>query len=254
LAAQYLLLYELSLPFGLDLNNRINLDKSETRMTVTLKNLSSLAVLQLEARAQKWLKENVREEMQTVGAGPTMMFAHIAKRNIELMLKGTISALVLISLILIVAFKSIRIGLISLIPNLIPAGMAFGLWGMLVAQVGVATSIIAAMSFGIVVDDTVHFLSKYLRARRELHLSAEDAVRYAFKTVGTAIWVTSAILMAGFLILTFSGFAINYQLGLLTSLTIAFALIADLLFLPPLLVFLEEGRVEEEKPLKIFWP
>ncbi|MFQ5579660.1 MAG: RND family transporter [Nitrospiria bacterium] len=246
LAAQYLLLYELSLPFGLDLNNQINLDKSETRMTVTLKNLSSKKVLELDARAQGWLKENHHEEMQTVGAGPTIMFAHIAKRNIELMLRGTVFALVLISLILIFAFKSVRIGLVSLIPNLIPAGMAFGLWGMLVGRVGVATSIITAMSFGIVVDDTVHFLSKYLRARRELHLGASNAVRYAFRTVGTAIWVTSAILMAGFFILTFSGFAINAQLGLLTSITIAFALTADLLFLPPFLIFLEGSRTEDE--------
>jgi len=254
LAAQYLLLYELSLPFGLDLNNQINLDKSATRMTVTLENLSSREVLQLEARARRWLKENLREEMQTVGAGPTMMFAHIAKRNIRSMLKGTVFALVLISFILIFAFKSLRIGMISLIPNLIPAGMAFGLWGMLVGQVGVATSIITAMSFGIVVDDTVHFLSKYLRARGELQLSPDDAVRYAFKTVGTAIWVTSVILMAGFIILTFSGFAINAQLGLLTSITIAFALVADLLFLPPFLIFLEGDRIDHEVMIPVPGP
>ena len=137
LAAQYLLLYEMSLPYGLDLNNQINVDKSATRVAVTLKVLSTNELLALEERAQKWLKDNGLPSMEEVqGASPSLMFANIGYRNIRSMLLGTIIALILITLILIVALRSVKFGLISLIPNMVPAAMAFGLWGMLVGQVG----------------------------------------------------------------------------------------------------------------------
>ncbi|MES9926701.1 MAG: MMPL family transporter, partial [Candidatus Thiodiazotropha sp. 6PDIVS] len=154
------------------------------------------------------------------------------------MLKGTTIALVVISFILIIALKSFRIGTISLIPNLVPIGMAFGLWGLTVGEIGLALSIVSGMTLGIVVDDTVHFLSKFLRARREKNLPKEDAVRYAFSTVGTALWVTSLVLIVGFSILAFSQFQLNAGMGLLTAITLALALVADFLFLPPLLIFL----------------
>jgi hypothetical protein len=92
------------------------------------------------------------------------------------------------------------------------------------------------MTLGIVVDDTIHFLSKYIRARREQGLSAEHAVRYAFHTVGEALWVTSVALVAGFLVLSTSAFELNAGMGLLVSIVIALALVVDFLFLPPLLM------------------
>ena len=100
LAAQYLLLYELSLPFGLDLNNQINVDKSSTRFTVVLENISTRDALALDKRAQAWLKEHGLPSMQAYGASPLIMFSHIAKRNIKSMTVGVVLALVLISLIL----------------------------------------------------------------------------------------------------------------------------------------------------------
>ncbi|MAT64369.1 MAG: RND transporter [Gammaproteobacteria bacterium] len=241
LAAQYLLLYEMSLPYGLDLNNQINVDKSATRLTVTVESMSSNDLLALEARAQAWLQEHAPEQV-TEGASPTVMFAHIGKRNIQSMLGGTTLALVLISMILVLALRSLRIGLISLVPNLVPAAMAFGLWGLLVGQVGLALSVVTGMTLGIVVDDTVHFLSKYLRARREQHLSSERAVRYAFHTVGTALWMTTLILAAGFLVLAQSAFEVNAGMGMLSAMTILLALLADFLLLPPLLMALDRRR------------
>jgi len=236
LAAQYLLLYEFSLPFGLDLNNQINVRKSATRLTASLKSISSEQLLMLDQKAAQWLKDNAPAYMQTHGASPSVMFANIGHRNIRAMLKGTTVALVLISLILMFSLRSVRIGLLSLIPNLAPIGMAFGLWGLFVGQVGLALSVVSGMTIGIVVDDTVHFLSKYLRARREKGLSSEQAVRYAFHTVGTALWVTTLVLMLGFGVLAFSDFELNAGMGLLTAITIGLALLADFLFLPPLLM------------------
>jgi predicted RND superfamily exporter protein len=236
LSAQYLLLYEFSLPFGLDLNNQLNVKKSATRFTVTLESISTQQLLKIEEDAQQWLLKHA-PEMRSEGASPTVMFAHIGKRNIIAMLEGTTIALVVISLILLIALKSPRIGAISLIPNLTPIGMAFGLWGLTVGEIGLALSVVSGMTMGIVVDDTVHFLSKYLRARREKKLPREDAVRYAFSTVGTALWVTSLVLMIGFGILAFSSFQLNAGMGLLTAITLGLALLADFLFLPPLLIY-----------------
>ncbi len=175
------------------------------------------------------------------------MFSYISERNIKSMLTGTLIAFVLISLSLIVFLRHFRLGVISLIPNMIPALMTLGLWGLLVGRIGLASSTVVAPSWGIIVDDTVHFLSKYLRARREMGASPEDAVRYAFSTVGTALCVTSAVLVAGFAILSFSLFEINATMGLLTALAIAFALIADFTLLPALLLTLEKKEMSSNE-------
>jgi predicted RND superfamily exporter protein len=235
LSAQYLLLYEMSLPYGLDLNNQIDIDKSATRLTVTMESVSSNELLEIRARAQQWLADNV-PYIKSDGASPSVMFAYIGQRNIRSMLIGASIALVLISMILVIALRSLKIGLVSLVPNLAPAAMGFGLWGLLDGQIGLGMSVVMGMTLGIVVDDTVHFLSKYLRARREQGLGAEDAVRYAFHTVGIALLVTTLVLIAGFMVLTQSAFKLNADMGLLTAITIGIALIADFLFLPPLLM------------------
>ena len=238
LAAQYLLLYEMSLPYGLDLNNQINIDKSATKLTVTLETLSSNEMLALEARAQGWLLENGLDEMQVAGSSSAIMFSHIGYRNIRAMLVAAVIALILISGLLIFALRSMRFGLISLVPNLAPAGVAFGLWGVFHGEVGLALSIIASVTLGIIVDDTIHFLSKYLRAVREHGCSPEQAVQYAFSNVGVALTFTTMALAIGFMILALSPFQVNAQMGLMTAITVVLALVIDFLFLPPLLIAL----------------
>jgi len=240
LAAQYLLMYEMSLPYGLDLNNQINLDKSALRMTVSIKTMSSNEILEMEQRAANWISKNAKYIKSAKGSGPTVMFANIGQRNIKSMLIGTTIALILISGILIFAFRSIKTGLVSMVPNLVPAAMGFGLWGIFVGEVGLGLSVVSTMTLGIVVDDTVHFLSKYLRAKREYGYTAPDAVRYAFTHVGRAMLTTSIVLVAGFTVLAQSHFALNSGMGALTAIIIAFALLADFFFLPPLLMKLEK--------------
>ncbi len=242
LAAQYLLLYEMSLPFGLDLNNQINVDKSSTRMTVTMKNVTSRELREMDEKARKWLKANAPERMFTYGSGLSIIWAHISGRNINSMLGASFGALVLISGILILALRSFRLGLVSLIPNLTPALMGFGIWGMLVGQVGLGLSVVAALTLGIVVDDTIHFMSKYLRARRENGMDPSSAVQYSFNTVGTAMWITTVVLVAGFMVLSLSGYKLNSHMALMTAITITLALAMDFLFLPTLLMTVEERR------------
>jgi hypothetical protein len=212
-----------------------------------LRNMTTNTVLALEQRAQAWLRGNTPAQLHANGASPTIMFSHIGERNIRSMLLGTTVALILISILLVAALRSVKIGLLSLVPNLIPAALAFGAWGIAVGQVGLALSVVTGMTLGIVVDDTVHFLSKYLRARREKGLGAEDAVRYAFSTVGLALVATSVVLITGFMVLAFSAFALNSNMALMTAVTILFAIVADFLLLPPLLMALDGDDRDGER-------
>ena len=239
LAAQYLLLYEMSLPYGLDLNNRIDIDKSATRVVVSTQTLSSNEVLDLDGRAVQWLADHAPNIAHAESSGLTLMFAYLGRRNIVAMLLGTTVALVGISFVLIAALRSWRIGLTSLVPNLVPGALGFGIWGLAVGEVGISLSVVTAMTLGIVVDDSVHFLSKYQRARRELGCTSPDAVRIAFRTVGRALLTTSVVLVAGFFVASFSSFELNAGMGQLTALVIALALLADFFLLPPLLMKVE---------------
>lgn len=251
LAAQYLLLYELSLPQGLDVNNQLNVDKSKTRVIATFRNLTSNEILKLEQRVLKYF-ESQNSPYELTLASPSLMFAHIGASNIVGMLKGSSIALILISILLGFALRSVKFGLISLIPNLTPAMVGFGVWGMFVGEVGLGLSVVMGVTLGIIVDDTVHFLSKYIRARREKGLSSEDAVRYSFASVGKALWVTTAVLVAGFGVMATSSFKVNADMGLLTAVTILIALIIDFLFLPPLLMLLKSKKdKEQEKAAKL---
>ena len=240
LAAQYLLLYELSLPFGSDLNDRIDIAKSATRLVVSTSGSWSRELRALDERAQVWLGANA-PGLAAEAKGLSIMSAHVSQRSIDSMLSGTIAAMALISFILIFIFRSIRIGLLSLLPNFIPAIMSFGLWGYLVGHVGIASSVVVAIVFGIIVDDTIHFLSTYLEARRE-GLAAADAVRSTFRTVGQALLTTSVVLSAGFLAFATSGFEVSWSLGLLVTMTIIFALAADFLLLPSLLMVADRNK------------
>ena len=244
LAAQYLLLYEMSLPYGLDLNNQINVDKSSTRIVVTVGDMHTDDFLALAERSEDWLRYSGPYGMNAKATGPSVMFSRITQRNLRSMVFGTLLAFVLISGVLVVTLKNLKLGVLSLVPNIVPALMAFGAWALTVGTVGFSVSVVAAMTMGIVVDDTVHFLSKYLRGRREKGLDAPDAVRYAFSTVGRALWATSAVLVAGFLVLAQSTFKQNADMGLLAALTIVFALVADFFLLPQLLMLVDRRRAE----------
>ncbi len=252
LAAQYLLLYELSLPQGLDVNNQLNVDKSSTRVIATFKNLSSNEIINLEKMINQRFK-NLNTPYELRLASPSLMFAHIGSTNIVSMLKGSSIALILISILLGIALRSFKFGLISLLPNLMPAAIGFGIWGLTVSEVGLGLSVVMGMTLGIIVDDTVHFLSKYIRARREQGMTSEEAVRYSFASVGRALWITTMVLVAGFLVMATSSFKINADMGLLTAMTILIALMVDFLFLPPLLMLLKskDDRAKKAAQKKI---
>ena len=239
LISQYTLMYELSLPLGLGLENQLDMSRQHSRVVVMLRNIGSQPVLEFNRKAELWLEDNTPEPMHAKGTGMDILFGGVTLRNITSMLGGAALGLVSVSLLLMLALRSWWYGLLSLLPNLLPALMAFGVWGLINGEVGLAVSIVACMTLGIVVDDTVHLLSKYVRARRELGLGVEDAIRYALRTVGVALIATTLVLVANFAVMGTSHFYPNSSMGYLAAITLALALLADIFFFIPVLLKLD---------------
>ena len=239
-ASQFLFLYELSLGYGMDLTDQINVDRSSTRVSAFVGYATTRQLITLDNKIQGWFDANA-PELKSPVTGQTHVYTMISARDVPSMLQGTSLALVFISFVIFLVLRNLKLGIVSLVPNLLPALMGFGLWGYMVGNVTLAVSIVVAMTLGIVVDDTVHFMLKYANARKRGE-SAEDSVRYAFKSVGMALTVTSLGLVIGFAILGQSGFAVNRDMARLTAITLSFALFVDFLFLPPLLIFLDRMK------------
>lgn len=236
LAAQYLLLYELSLPFGLDLNNQINIDKSATRLSVTIADMAISKQNVFHARVRDWAQANSPDGMIPEPTGISRIMASLTLRNLVNMINGNIVAIVAIALVMFLTLRSVWIGVISVVTNAIPALVAFGLWAILVGNIGMAVAVIGAASLGIVVDDSVHFLTKYLHGLRNRNLSREDAIRYAFAEVGEAIVFTTIVVGIGFAMIAMSTFQVNAQLGMMVAITVVVALVFDFLVLPAILL------------------
>jgi predicted RND superfamily exporter protein len=241
LSVENLFLYEMSLPFGLDINQQINSEKSGSLFRVTFGDVASEKIRRYGADGEQWLKDNAPELLTQV-TGPPLMFAHISLRNIESMQSGTLIAMLAISALLMIALRNLKLGALSLVPNLLPLIMTLGVWAIIHGNIIFTNAVVSGMVLGIVVDYTIHFLSKYLRARREMGLSTEAAVRSAFTMVGAPIVATSVILVAGFLVLTTSDFAGNSTMAGLTSIAIVLALICDFVLLPALLMWLDNSE------------
>jgi predicted RND superfamily exporter protein len=243
-AAQYLFLYELSLGYGLDLTDQINVDKSALRVTANVSKTTTKGFLELDKKVQSWFDENA-PELSTKSTGTSQVFSKISSRDVPAMLKGTGLALIGISFIILLVIRNVKYGLMSLIPNLLPAAMAFGLWGYFTGSVTLAVSIVVAMTLGIVVDDSVHFMLKYAKARKE-GKSPEDSVRQAFEKVGMALTTTTIGLFLGFCVLAQSGFAVNKDMAQLTAITVVFALVVDYLLLPPVLIWIDNFKLKRK--------
>lgn len=240
LIAQYLLVYELSLPYGLDLNDRVDIDRQKTRITATTLDVTTAETKAFIAAAEAWFAEHADGVATVEVTGTKKLFAFVAERNIEAMFEGALYLILAIVAILSITFGSLRIGLLSLVPNALPVLITFGLWSALVGTVGFSVAAAGAVAVGLVVDFTVHFLAKYLRATRDEGRSVPEGIRYAFDTAGVAILATTFILSAGFAVLVTSSFKFNADLGLLTAISIVMAMIVNFFLLPSLLMLRAE--------------
>ncbi len=243
LISQYFLLYELSLPYGASLTDRINVSRSASRVTIIMRGLTSGEIRNLHERATAWLATHAPGQAATTGISINVLFAYLSNDNIRSMITGTFVSILIIGLIIAFALRSFAFGALSLATNLLPAIVGFGLWGYFIQDIGIAGAVITTMTLGIVVDDTIHFLMKY-RRQRAGGASAAEAIEAVFSTVGVAMVITSVSLAAGFIVLSLSGFQINRSLGIQTSIIVVVALGICWFLLPPLLRLIDKGGSE----------
>jgi hypothetical protein len=243
LAAQYLLIYELSLPEGLGVESFVTFDRSSSRTSILLEPMDSEQLVEFENNIIAYfekIKSSPNHRLHL--SGMDQIFAHIAHRNIVQMLLSSAIALIIISLLMAIILRSIKYGLISLIPNLFPAIIAYGLWGFTQGYIDLALSVVICMSIGIIVDDSVHFITKYLRARRNQNKDCVGSLDYAFHIVGKALITTTVILVGGFVTLLSSPLLPTASTGALISLTLVIALMIDFTLLPIVLYWLDRNK------------
>ena len=236
LSAQYLFFYEMSLPYGLDLTNSISQNKESIKLVASLKELGSLEYREFAKKVENYASQNMPEDMVSIGTGTRPIFAFLSNMLITQLVYALGIGIVLITATIILFFRSLRYGMLTSVTNLLPIGVAFGIWAIVSGEISMLVGIGMGTTLGIIVDFTVHFLSKYLHARRQKNLSAEEAVEYAFETVGFALIITSFSLILGFLVLLQAFFIPIHGFVLFSSIAFLSALIIDLLLFPALLI------------------
>jgi uncharacterized protein len=232
--AQSLLFYETNLPFGQELNNEIDINKSQIRLIATIKSSSSSQIVDLVSNANTWVEKNA-DHFEARGVSVLVMFSYMMDRLAVNTVQTIVLSLLLISFALMLVLKSLRLGMVSMIPNVLPILIVFGIWSYAGKTLDFSSVLIFSMTLGIIVDDTVHICSKYLQLMREEFYSSGDAVIETLRTMTPAVLVSSLVLCGGFLVFGFSVFHMNVTLGILSALTFAVGLLLDLILLPILL-------------------
>lgn len=243
--SEALLVYEMGLPQGLDLTDRVNVDKSAARLTVTVKDLTSKQMTAFTARSEAWLRAHAPRPMWAEATGPVVIFSQLGDRNAKSMVQGDFVSLALISLCMIIVLRSLRLGLLSVLPNVIPIVVGYGLWRVCVGQMNIVASVAGSISLGIIVDDTIHFLTRY-KAMKARGLGAEQAMTKTLTHVGPAMLGTSVILVLGFGVLTLSSFQMTSYLGWLSVIIVSVAPLTDLVLAPALVLLFHKDAPAPE--------
>ena len=236
LIAQYLFFYEMSLPFGLDLTSTINQERTSTKITVSLKEIDSKAFIKFYDKVENYANLSIVSGNLSEGGGTRSVMSFMGMILAEQLLYALIIGFVVITLTIALFYRSLSTGLITAIPNVLPIGVAFGIWGIFSSNVSMLVSLGIGCTLGIVVDFSVHFLSKYLHARRDLGLTAEESILYAFETVGFPLTIMTVSLCLGFAVLLLASFMPLRGFAGITMVSFVAALIIDLLLFPAILI------------------
>ncbi|GAA4427152.1 MMPL family transporter [Pontibacter saemangeumensis] len=219
-----------------DLRSVVTPDGKEGRLTGKMKDIGSAAATVKNDSLRSFISRNINPEyLRTRITGSSVLLDKNNAYVTSNMMQGLIIAFGVIAVIVGLIFRSWRMVIISLIPNVIPLLMIGGIMGFMGINMTVSISIIFTIAFGIAVDDTIHFLSK-LKLELMSGKSLPYAVKRTFISAGKAIIITSCILVAGFLTLVLSTFDATFYVGLFVSLTLVFAVAADLYLLPVLIL------------------
>ena len=236
LSSQYLFFYEMSLPMGLDLNSSISQDRASTKISANLDDMSGKDFLKFDKKVRAHIQENNLTEIISPAAGFRVVFSHISMVIVNSLLFGVFLGLLSITLLLGLFFRSIPFGVLSAFPNVLPIAAAFGIWALYDGQVGFMVAVGMGSTLGIIVDFTVHLLSKYDLARREMGQSPEEAVVFAFESVGFALIVMTIVISLGFLVLNLVNFMPLHDFARFSTISFVMALFIDFLLFPNLLV------------------
>lgn len=249
--AESLFLYQLGLPQGLDMKNIITVDERSIRLSVLWPIMDSERGLKMAGLIEHKAQE-LGLDIKIVGK------LHLYHRMNDYIVKTFLIsfgvAMFLITLIMIKTLKSSKLGLISMIPNILPLGIGLGVVGVLGMDINNGTSIVASIALGIAIDDTIHFLVNFQQVVKRnsygTKLSTEELYKCfeeVYKTTGSALFFTTLILILGFGIFVFAQFKPNVDFGLLTSLVLFLALLLDLFYLPSLLTWTMKKKTSEKK-------
>lgn len=250
LASQYLLLYEISLGSGQSLEELLDMDRSALKVSIMMDQSDAQRILGLEQKARNWLQLYAPDLQVSEGVSNDILFARQTGFIVEAMTKGSLVTILFVTLTIMLGIRSIRYGLISLIPNLVPALVVYGVWGMLVKEMNHAVAVTYSVSLGLIVDDTVHILSKYISQRRK-GVSPEEAIYFTLENTATALIVTSVMIGGGLMIMAFATFLPNAQIGMVMAPIIFIALLFDLFLLPGLLLYFDKKKVELQAANKL---
>ncbi len=234
--AEELLLYTQSIPQGMSLNDRMTINKDSLRMSV----LSTLSASSEFEAAVKKIEAKARDlGLDVMTTGKSKLYQFLNGYVVESFVQSISVALVCISLLLIIYFKSLSVGVLALITNTIPLMIGGAVLYLSGRAMDVGTVIVASVCLGIAVDDTIHVLSNYKRQRLEGKSRNQSVVNVLAYTT-PALIITTIILVVSFGTLAFGIFVPNVYFGIMCAVILSIALIVDLTFLPAVLISLKD--------------
>jgi len=231
LIAQYLLLYSLSLPQGMEINDKMDINEQKLRVSAQVNIVDTSKDLEMiDYVTNWWSKTPYSASVQ----GQTAMFAYMQRDITNTLIYSLSLAILLVSIVMLMIFKRFNILWVFILPNILPVVLVVGLMGWIGITIDIGVAIAGAIIIGVAVDDTIHFLVKYFDARKR-GLSMEDTFDDVLRYAGKAILFTTIILSVAFSLFAFSSFTPNQNFGIVTAFALVVALIVDLLLLPALL-------------------
>jgi predicted RND superfamily exporter protein len=229
---QMLFLYDLSIPEGNSISDQITVDKKKVRVTGMWTKHASAEILKEADRVDAKLKEL---GLNGYVAGKMRIYHNMNNYVVSDFISSIGSAVIVIAILMIIIFRSIPLGLLSMLPNILPIILGAGTLYLLGKNFDMGTVIVGAICLGIAVDDTIHFLSTYALMRKK-GLEIKKALVETLHYVGVPLMTTTLILVCGFGVFVLGKFVPNSTLGLMTSIVLIFALALDLILLPTLLL------------------
>jgi predicted RND superfamily exporter protein len=230
------------------LKSYVDSTKQYARITTFMRDIGTDKMQKIEERLQDKINHIFPKERYTVSiTGKAYVFEKGTHYLIGNLVQSLLFAIILISLLMAYMFRSFKMIIISLLPNILPLVMTAGLMGFLGIPIKPSTILVFSIAFGISVDDTIHFLAKY---RQELKVNNWKIKRSVYNTVkeaGISMFYTSVVLFFGFSVFTLSNFGGTIALGGLVATTLLFAMISNLILLPTLLLSLDKTIANEEE-------